>query len=103
MKNSLTRASISFVSQSRYRAKQSAAAAAIGANATYVDLWTPMRAQLVTEIGLGTNSEGSGSWNQSTTDIHYNATGSVIIAGIIKDAILASTALKAAISVVTEV
>ena len=85
------------------RAKQSAAATAIGSNATYVDLWTPMRAQLVTEIGLGSNSEGSGSWNQSTTDIHYNATGSAIIASIIKDAILASTALKAAISVVTEV
>ena len=80
------------------RAKQSAAATEIGSNATYVDLWTPMRAQLVTEIGLGSNSEGSGSWNQSTTDIHYNATGSAIIAGIIKDAILASTALKAAIS-----
>ena len=85
------------------RAKQSAAATAIGSNATYVDLWTPMRAQLVTEIGLGTNSEGSGSWNQSTTDIHYNAKGSAIIAGIIKDAILASTALKSAISEITSV
>ena len=85
------------------RAKQSAAATAIGSNATYVDLWTPMRAQLVTEIGPGSNSEGSGSWNQSTTDIHYNATGSAIIASIIKDAILASTALKAAINKITSV
>ena len=85
------------------RAKQSAAATAIGANATYVDLWTPMRSQLVTEIGFGSNSEGSGSWNQSTTDIHYNATGSAIIAGIIKDAILASTSLKSAISEITSV
>ena len=85
------------------RAKQSAAATAIGSNATYVDLWTPMRAQLVTEIGPGSNSEGSGSWNQSTTDIHYNATGSAIIASIIKDAILASTALKAAINEITSV
>ena len=85
------------------RAKQSAAAAAIGANATYVDLWTPMRAQLVTEIGLGTNSEGSGSWNQSTTDIHYNATGSAIIAEIIKDAIIATSALTEVIAKVTEV
>ena len=85
------------------RAKQSAAATAIGSNATYVDLWTPMRAQLVTEIGPGSNSEGSGSWNQSTTDIHYNATGSAIIASIIKDAILAIPALKAAINEITSV
>lgn len=85
------------------RAKQSAAATAIGSNATYVDLYTPMRTELQAQITAGSNSEGSGSWNQSTTDIHYNAVGSALIASIIKDAIIASSALTAAIAKVTDV
>lgn len=85
------------------RTKQQAAATAIGASATYVDLWTPMRATLQAQITAGTNSEGSGSWNQSTTDIHYNSVGSAIIASVIKDAIIATSALTTAIAIVADV